>query len=81
VLTLKGTELAVCCDGQYLHSARAEGDDLKQVTDTKDCYGNSDEQTNVRLRNTNLVRGCVKGTAERYKVQPAGNSEVTFCCS
>jgi hypothetical protein len=64
-----------------LHSGRAEGDDLEEVTDTKYCYGYSDEQTDVRLRNTNLVRGRVKGTAERYKLPPAGNSEVKFCCS
>jgi hypothetical protein len=63
-----------------LHLGRAEGVDLKEVIDTKYCYGNSDEQTNVRLRNTNLVGGCVKGTAERYKL-PAGTSEVKFCCS
>jgi len=60
---------------------RAEGDDLKEVTDTKYCYGSSDERKNVRLTNRNLVRGCVKGIAERYKLSPAGNSEVKFCCS
>jgi len=64
-----------------LHSGRAEGDGLKEVTDTKYCYGSSDEQTNVRLRNTNLVRGCVKCRAERDKLPPAGNSEVKLCCS
>lgn len=65
-----------------MDSGRAEGDDLEEVTDTKYCYGNSDEQTNmtnVRLRNTNWVRGLVKGIAERYKLPPAGNSELVDC--
>jgi hypothetical protein len=64
-----------------LHSGRAAGDDLKEVTDTKYCYGNSDEQTNVRLRNTILVRGCVKGRAKGHRLSPAGTSEVKFYCS
>jgi hypothetical protein len=80
VFALKGTELAVYCDGVCTRG-RAEGDDLKEVTDTKYCYGNSGEQMNVRLRNRNLVMGCVQGTAERYKLSPGGNSEVKFCCS
>jgi hypothetical protein len=58
-----------------------EGDDLKEVIDTKYCYGSSDERTNVRLTNRNLVRGCFKGISERYKLSSAGNSEVKFCCS